>query len=300
MCGRLFVIAISFWIMNIEYQCIHFMMADTNPDRLMLSGDVESHPGPVTIEQQILHLQQTMQSAFDSLSSKIDQNNLVTHAKLDETTRQVNEIKTTVTDMKKSMTDMQTRVSDIEEQQHIQQLDGVENSERICTLSDRLDKVEDNIEQKAREERKPNVILHAVTEQPGDDDSNTSVIARTVILLNQHVPVKVWSNCDIRSAFRMGTKDNNVGKNRPILVSFNKFTDKLLTLKARDHLKTLHIGISNDLTPYQRDELSKLKEQNKFGYYKQGKLVVVDSDTRGRQNNNNNNNMNPATVNNMA
>ena len=88
----------------------------------------------------------------------------------------------------------------------------------------------------------------------------------------------------------MGTKDNNIGKNRPILLSFHRFADKLKVLKARDTLKLAHFGVSNDLTPFQRDELLKLKGQNKFGYYKQGKLVVTDDRNAQRQTNNDSSN----------
>ena len=286
LCGRLFVLSITFWIINIEYQCIHYFTMDTNPNCLILAGDVETNPGP-TVEEQIQHLQQTMQAAFDH-----------THSTQQLTLAKVADIQNTVTDMKQTMSSLQTRIKQIEDQQHTQQLDGIENAESISKLEERLAKVEADQEKKAREERKPNIILHDVPEQPGADDSNDSVISCVVDLFNQNVLTKVWNKSDLNSAFRMGRKDKNVGKTRPILISFCKFTDKMHIIKAREHLKTIQIGVSNDHTPFQRDELSNLKRQNKFGYYKQGKLCVVDSDNRAPHNNNkanprDNNNVTP-------
>ena len=293
LCGRLFVLAITFWAFNLEYQCIHYFTMDTNPNCLILAGDVESNPGP-TVEEQIQHLQQSMQAAFDHTHAKLEQFSSTQQLTL----RKVDAIQNTVTDMQQTMSTMQTRIKQVEDQQHTQQLDGIENAESISKLEERLAKVEADQEKKAREERKPNIILHDVPEQPGADDSNDSVISCVVDLFNQNVLTKVWNKSDLNSAFRMGRKDKNVGKTRPILISFCKFTDKMHIIKAREHLKTIQIGVSNDHTPFQRDELSNLKRQNKFGYYKQGKLCVVDSDNRAP--NNNNNKSNPRDNNNVT
>ena len=286
LCGQLFVLAIIFWAINLEYQCINYFSTNTNPNCLMLSGDVESNPGP-TMEERVQEMQQSlathMQMSFQKLSEQIEeQHQRITRQlteqsqRITDTHQHVMSIEHSVTYMKLTLTNMQTRIQTLEEDQRIQQLDGIENSEATASLGDRLEKVEHDMEQKAREERKPNVILHDVKEHLGDNDTNESITKHTVLFLNQHVPSKVWSHGDIKNCFRMGTRVNNIGKTRPILVSFNTFKDKLNVLKTKDYFKTINVGVSADLTPYQRDELRKLKSQNKFGFYKQGKLVVTE------------------------
>ena len=282
LCGRLFVIAIALWTINLEYQCSNYFTTDTNPKCLMLSGDVESNPGP-TIEEHFQQMQQQMQLSFQQLSKKNDINNQQLSAQLSKQSQRITEIhrhvmtiEHTVTDMKLNIAQMQTRIDTLEDEQKIQQLDGIHNSDAINSLGDRLDKVENEIEQKAREERKPNVIIHGVEEHLGDNDTRESITKHTVAFLNQHVPSKVWSDGDIKNCFRMGAREKNVGKRRPILVSLNQFTDKLTIMKAKEHLKTIKFGVTTDLTTFQRDELRRLKGQGKFGYYKQGKLVVTD------------------------
>ena len=91
---------------------------------------------------------------------------------MDDIHTHVLSIDQTVADMKTSMSDMQSRMSELEEAQNIQNLDGIENNNSIATLEGRLEKVEKDLELKAREERKPNVILHDVKEQQGDDDTS--------------------------------------------------------------------------------------------------------------------------------
>ena len=282
LCGQLFVLAIIFWAINLEYQCINYFSTNTNPNCLMLSGDVESNPGP-TMEEHVQSLATQMQMSFQKLSEQMEeQSQRITRQlteqsqRITDTHQHVMSIEHSVTYMKLTLTNMQTRIQTLEEDQRIQQLDGIENSEATASLGDRLEKVEHDMEQKAREERKPNVILHDVKEHLGDNDTNESITKHTVLFLNQHVPSKVWSHGDIKNCFRMGTRVNNIGKTRPILVSFNTFKDKLNVLKTKDYFKTINVGVSADLTPYQRDELRKLKSQNKFGFYKQGKLVVTE------------------------
>jgi len=282
LCGQLFVLAIIFWAINLEYQCINYFSTNTNPNCLMLSGDVESNPGP-TMEEHVQSLATQMQMSFQKLSEQMEEQSQRVARQLAEQSQLVADmhqhvmsIEHSVTYMKLTLANMQTRIQTLEEDQRIQQLDGIENSEATASLGDRLEKVEHDMEQKAREERKPNVILHDVKEHLGDNDTNESITKHTVSFLNQHVPSKVWSHGDIKNCFRMGTRANNIGKTRPILVSFNTFKDKLNVLKTKDYFKTINVGVSADLTPYQRDELRKLKSQNKFGFYKQGKLVVTE------------------------
>ena len=65
-----------------------------------------------------------------------------------------------------------------------------------------------------------------------------------------------------------------MGSLPPVIVRFVQFMDKLSVLKAREQLKRVDVGVSNDLTVSQRNELAKLRENGQRGYYKNGSLHV--------------------------
>ena len=72
--------------------------------------------------------------------------------------------------------------------------------------------------------------------------------------------------------YRLVRPVNN--KPRPIIVRFFQFEEKLSVLKSRADLKIINLGVSIDLTIKQRQELKKLRESGKRGYYKNGRLVM--------------------------
>ena len=71
---------------------------------------------------------------------------------------------------------------------------------------------------------------------------------------------------------RLGRPVNN--KPRQILVRFLQFEDRLSVLKSRADLKIINLGVSNDLTIRQKQELKKLRDSGTRGYYKNGRLVM--------------------------
>ncbi|KAK3762994.1 hypothetical protein RRG08_041610 [Elysia crispata] len=91
-------------------------------------------------------------------------------------------------------------------------------------------------------------------------------------IYNESVKCKKWYNEDIQRVHRLGRPVNN--KPRPIIVRFLLFEDKLIVLKSRTDLKIINLGVSNDLTIKQRQELKKLRESGKRGYYTNGRLVM--------------------------
>ena len=93
-------------------------------------------------------------------------------------------------------------------------------------------------------------------------------------IFNNNVQCKRWQESDILRSHRLGKP--TPGKNRPIIVRFVQFHDKLSVLKARDDLKKCGIGVAGDLTKKQRSELSRLHLENKKGYYKNGVLHIED------------------------
>ena len=94
-------------------------------------------------------------------------------------------------------------------------------------------------------------------------------------ILNNNVKAKSWQQSDIQRAHRLG--NDSAKKPRPIIVRLKQFHDKLQILKARDEFKKCAIKVSNDLTPHQRSQLSRLREKNQRGFYKKGVLHIVEN-----------------------
>ena len=72
--------------------------------------------------------------------------------------------------------------------------------------------------------------------------------------------------------YRLVRPVNN--KPRLIIVRFFQFEEKLSVLKSRADLKIINLGVSIVLTIKQRQELKKLRESGKRGYYKNGRFVM--------------------------
>jgi len=60
-------------------------------------------------------------------------------------------------------------------------------------------------------------------------------------------------------------------------VSFFSIDDKIWALSLRDKLKKSAMGISSDLTKNQRSTLQGLRAKGQYGYYKNGKLFIKDT-----------------------
>ena len=100
-------------------------------------------------------------------------------------------------------------------------------------------------------------------------------------LLNNNVKSKTLHEDDIVRAHRL-RKPKDVftfspmqTKLRPIIVQLHQFQDKLSILKACASLKPLSIGVSEDLTQRQREQLKQVPD-DKHGYFRSGKLIIFD------------------------
>ena len=98
-------------------------------------------------------------------------------------------------------------------------------------------------------------------------------------IFNKSVKCKKWCNEDIQRVYRLGRPVNN--KPRLIIVRFLQFEDKLSVLKSRADLTIINLGVSNDLTIKQRQELKKLRKTGKRAYYTNGRLGPVPTESTG-------------------
>ena len=100
------------------------------------------------------------------------------------------------------------------------------------------------------------------------------------MLLNEHAKSKNWSKRDIVRAHRVAP--NSKGE-RPIVAKFHHGEDKITALAARSDFKESGIGIGNDLTRRQRETIAKLRKDGKIGYFKKGKLFIVNKTTETQE-----------------
>ena len=74
LCGRLFIMSITFWLFHFTHQGIAFVLSSSNCfnfDLLLQSGDVESHPGPGSMEEMIERLGEKIMRDNEKNNEKI-------------------------------------------------------------------------------------------------------------------------------------------------------------------------------------------------------------------------------------
>ena len=269
LCGRLFIMSITFWLFHFTHQGIAFVLSSSNCfnfDLLLQSGDVESHPGPGSMEEMIERLGEKIMRDNEKNNEKI-------MSAINKVESNLESLRKSVDNLNQEVHSVKNRVKEIEGEQDVQRLDIIECGETMSKLDERIMKLEEATEKQAQYSRRENVILHGVAEQQNNDYD--SVRKHVTQILKNNVTSKSWQESDILRAHRLG--NDSAKKPRPIIVRLQHFHDKLLILKARDEFKKCAIKIANDLTPHQRSELSRLREKNQKGYYKKGVLHIVEN-----------------------
>ena len=270
-CGRLFVLAMTFWCFHLQQQCLTQIMASNcfNFDLLKQCHDIESNPGPDNFELAIESLGTKLMSAINEVKKTV---NDVKETQMEMKVKLEN-ISDSVDLLKKDLGSTNSRVKDLEEEQHIHRLDIDALCETLAKIDTRVDALEETAEKQEQYSRRENIILHGVSEEQNEDYNK--IRQKVTNILNNNVKSKRWQESDILRSHRLGTPISN--KIRPIIVRFVQFHDKLSVLKARDELKKIGIGVAGDLTKKQRSELARLRLNNQKGYYKNGVLHITDT-----------------------
>ena len=177
-------------------------------------------------------------------------------------------VKSTLSDVISEIGTLKEKIVSVEGKQETLQLDVATNAECLSALENRLYGIEDALEKQEQFSRRENVILHGVRD---DDERGINMRKKVSDIFNVNVTSKYWREEDFLRAHRLG--DKKEGRNRPIIVRFIQFFDKLKVLRAKDDLSKSGIRASDDLTQMQRSQLSKLHEQGLRGYFRGGKLI---------------------------
>ncbi len=216
---------------------------------VVLSGDVETNPGP-EIEEILSEIRNMRE----------------------ENKRNFQDIKKTINDVQNEMKTVKKDIEEIKDQMNTQQLDMDAVYEEVEANKIKINSLAEDMEKMERYSRRENIIIYGITEREHEKNSEIKTTVKNI--LNENSAEKAWVESDFVRAHRLGAKSPSSSRPRPIIVRLVNHDDKFIILAARDRLKNKGLGVSNDLTQGQRDELQKLKEEGKRGFYKGGKLHV--------------------------
>ena len=217
---------------------------------IVMSGDVETNPGP----------------GYNDVMKELKE------------FRQANEellkdLKTEMTSLKKEVTNLRTDLDTVKGRvdQCERDIDTIHDEFKgdMFTFSSRLERIESQIEKQEIYSRRDNLIFHGVPNE--ENETQTTTQEKIVKLLNDNVPEREWSGDDFVRVHRLRSKQSG---QQPVIARFLRTDDRYRVLNCRQQLKSNEVGVSTDLTVKQRDQLNKLKQEGKKGYFKQGKLVV--------------------------
>ena len=128
------------------------------------------------------------------------------------------------------------------------------------------------IEKQEAFSRRNNARFFDVDERPNESYSISG--QKVTRLLNRYFPFKTWVEEDVERAHRVGPRDNN--KHRTLIARFRHWADKLAVLSDSEGRYRMSqetgIRVAGDLTDRQREELRKQQEAGKTAYYRSGRL----------------------------
>ncbi len=249
---------------------MHTAMRYINIDLSFLlyrSGDVEVNPGPISLE-----LQELRKDIIDQIRSSEE-----------KLLKEITSVKEDIKSMKAEIGEIRSEVNLNKGELELQRLD-------IDSVNDRSDQIESyfyhleaRVEDQERRSRKNNMVLYGVAE--GETETYTECKHKVLGIINKAREVKQLQPLvarDIEIAHRISTKSDK--KTRPVIVKMCKWEDKWHSVKLREAFRKDGIGIANDLTLFQRQELNRLRSERpttRF-YYKGNKLVEEEKETEER------------------
>ena len=215
---------------------------------IIACGDVEQNPGPdfQDVMTELRDLRSSIDSQFASLKEEI-----------------VN-LKSDLLHVKDSVRKVKADIDGVYDDLYHELS---KTKERLCSLESKLENQE-------RYSRRDNVILYDVLEEENETQATTK--QKVIDILNENATSKIWTDLDFVRLHRLKTKSSG---NQPIIIRTSRSSDKFQIISSRSRLKQKGIGVGNDLTPAQRDELKKLKAEGKRGFFINGQLRIDPSGT---------------------
>lgn len=263
---------------------------------LLLSADVELNPGPVSdtelilkaIEESNNKMANDIRGLKDDIAGlKTDISGVKTELKsVSEKVAKIDERQKTVeTDVKT----IQSQISDIEYNAGIMHADVGALSVNDERRDDQIDKILNQLNGVDREMRKCNLRIFGIPDGENETQKETKLKVMSSVLnaAASHSDVSDAPDPDscLISARRLGQFNKDKNKPRAILAKFRNPDDKFSLFSIRDKLRENGIKIANDLTPYEKEQLDRLKQQGRRGYFSRGKLMIVDENLSNNSDN---------------
>ena len=214
---------------------------------LMLANDVERNPGPNT-DQLITELGKSINTRLDTISSDISS-------------------------MRNQMREFSIHLEEKEKE-----INAV--AEKTTRLESRLREMSEDNELLDIKLRQDNLIFYGIPE--GDRDVNC--LKTAIQLLNCCSNGKMWIEDDVANAHRLGRREKESQRPRPLLVKMVRSRDKRQIISSRQFrsaLKEEGLSVGDDLTQTQRQKLQQLRDEGSVAYYRGSRLVCRPRDQRG-------------------
>nr|XP_050024309.2 uncharacterized protein LOC126518577 [Dermacentor andersoni] len=218
--------------------CLHCINAYVVHLLLVLSGDVELNPGPVTLEsiaEAISRLEQSQNTVLTELSN----------------------IRSAQTSIENHVSTLSLRVDALENIVHTGQAGGKISepgwNDEVTRLSSEIKNLTEKCDDAENRLRRSNLIFFGITDAAGEtwEQSEEHVIA----FCSEHLGVSINAD-DIERAHRMGRFQES--KNRPIIVKLAHFKVKSKILTAGPKLKKSKFSVREDYSAHVRLARKKL------------------------------------------
>lgn len=238
--------------------------------RLLCSNDVETNPGPVTLEQ----VQENLLSAIENMKTDLATAKNDISSQISSLRKEIGDISSKCEHLEHSIADIREDIDVIKQNHDIVNDDIDALAEKVESVIENMSKVDTELDRLESYSRRDNIIIYGIPEAEGEEKS-MACKQTALSTLNEHATFKTWGTSDVIRAHRLGVKRVNATRPRPMIVKLHMSDDKVRSLKARPAFKAAGLGISSDLTSRQRQQLHALKGTNMFGYFKDGQLVTV-------------------------
>jgi len=265
----------SGFVTNVMYGSVYESLA-TNA--LMLSGDIETNPGPVNDTDMIL------KAISDSNKQLNDQISGLRH--------DITEVKGDLRGMKTELNQVSSKMKVIERDQKVLNDNMFGVHKRVETLEyqhemassdingmsmhlecelEKMEIIEQQLLYAEAEKCKCGMRIFGLAETESDTNSLTDVIENEIF--GEMDDEEKLNNSNIVSAKRVGQTE--AGKPRMVIVEFDNLENKLKIFKCREKLRVKSVRVASDLGYMHRQIIRRESEKGFRAYFKSGKLHRV-------------------------
>jgi hypothetical protein len=242
-----------------------FVLVFLTVSMLLRCGDIESNPGPYDgFAQGVDSISNQMQILMATVSN-IGRQNERTQKQLTENHQ---DVRANMHEIRRSLEWVTKSVC--QNTENIRQLES-----RLSQSENRVLRMEDLFERLQSDQRRNNVKLTGLEEET--KETHVSLINSVVVTVGTYCTVSEIRTEDVIDAVRVGRRREAVP--RPVIVTFRSRDVAMSVLRDRDGRYNMSadagVRVGPDLTPSQRDEMDRLRQEGKRGFLRNGRVVPV-------------------------